>query len=128
REHGNPVEAAGVAHVGAVPALRHVAVHPGDEVAAVAASTGKYALAVHITAPGEQRGGRLDVRQLALAEFVPNGLDEFLAERGRAVEIHPGDEVALRREDLVVPAEVPRVRRNRVRSAVDRMQQRVLLL
>src|SRR6266446_2310755 len=56
-EHRDPVEAAGVAHVGAVPALRHMAVHPGDEVAAVAASTGKHALPVHITALAEQRGG-----------------------------------------------------------------------
>src|SRR5207244_7291648 len=126
-EHRDPVEAAGVAHVGAVPALRHAAVHPGDEVAAVAASTGKHALAVHITAPGEQRGGRLDVRQLALAEFMPDGLAEILAERRRAVEIDAGDDVALRREDLVVPAEVPRVRRNRLRRAVDRMAQRGLL-
>src|SRR2546422_2596213 len=70
-----------------------------------------------------------EIYPLSLHDALPiYGLDELLAERGRAVEIHAGDDVALRREDLVVPAEVPRVRRNRVRPAVDRMQQRVLLL
>jgi hypothetical protein len=69
-------------------------------------------------------GGGFDVLQLELAPAVGDAVQEGIAEAARAVVVDAGHHVALRGEELRVPAEVPAVAEGGVRAAVDQVQQR----
>ena len=126
-EHRRPVEAAGMADIGLVAAGLGMAVHPGHQVAAVAAAGGEDALRVGPGLLEQPVGGGLDVLQLQLAVAVADAVEEGVAEAGGAVVVDAAHHVALRGEGGGVPAVVPAVARGRVRPAVDDVQQRVLL-
>ena len=115
-----------MADVGLVAAGRHMAVHPRDHVAAVAAARGENPLRVGPGLLEQQVGRALDVLQLELAPAAGDRVGEAIAEARRAVVVHAGHHVARRRHRLVVPAPVPAVAHRGVRAAVDQVHQRRL--
>src|SRR5512143_2616728 len=69
-------------------------------------------------------GRRLDVGEFALAVAAGDRLERLLPESRRAVVVDADDDVAVTREHLRVPAEMPAVGLRRVRAAVDHLEQR----
>ena len=105
-----------------------MAVHPGHHEAAVAAPGGGHALLVGPGLLQQPVGGGFDVLQFQLAPAVGDGVEEGMAEARGAVVVHRGHHPPLRGEQLVVPAVVPVVAGRGVRTAVDGVHHRVLLL
>lgn len=121
-ERGHTVEDARMAHVRAVAARRHVAVHPGDEKAAVARPGGEDAPRVRPGLREEPVGARLDVAQLELAQLPHDAVEEAVTEAARAVVVHRRDHLPARGEQVRVPPVAEGVAGGRIRPAVDDVQ------
>jgi hypothetical protein len=116
RHHADPVVASGVADERLVPI--GVAVHVGDHEAAVAAAGRREPRAVDVALAQQPVGAGLDVGEFLFAVTAGDRLEPLLAEARGAVIIHRRDDIALAREHLRVPAEMPCVLVRRMRSAV----------